>query len=127
MKKSFLLASLMVLPFALASAADAPAKPKRDPGVMFKALDKDADGSLSFDEWKVGMTGQIDPSRQPEVFKKKDGDGDGKLTLPEFMHVPPKEVAKPAAGAKPEAKAEKKPKKAAGEKPAGDKPEASKQ
>jgi hypothetical protein len=121
MKKSLILASLFVVPFAFASAADdAPVKPKRDPGQMFKNLDKDADGTLSFEEWKAGVIGQIDAARQPEVFKKKDADGDGKLTLPEYMHIPPREVPKPATDAKPEKKAKK-------EKPAAEKTSAPKQ
>ncbi len=44
------------------------------------------------------MAGQIDPSRVEEVFKKKDANGDGKLSLSEYMFVPPREAAKPAGG-----------------------------
>ena len=50
-----------------------------------------------------------DPSRVGDVFKKKDADGNGKLTLTEFMFVPPREAAKPVAPAEKGAKKEKKP------------------
>ena len=104
MKSISLLVPLIVLPFGLAIAADpsAPAKPKRDPAQIFKAVDKDADGGISLDEFKASTIGQIDPSRVGDVFKKKDADGDGKLTLAEYMFIPPREPAKPAAT--PEAK-----------------------
>jgi len=100
MKRIFIPATLLVVPFAVAIAADdtpsAPAKPKRDPAELFKAIDRDGDGFLSFEEYKASTIGQIDPSRVESVFKKKDANGDGKLTLSEFMFVPPREPAKPA-------------------------------
>jgi hypothetical protein len=96
MKKSLLLAALLALPFAVVTAADAPAKPKRDQSVIFKAIDQNADGSLSFDEYKASTAGHVDPSRVSDLFKKKDADGDGKLTLSEFSFVPPQEAPKPA-------------------------------
>lgn len=92
MKTSHLIATLTVFPFALTIAADqpaaAPAKPKRDPAKLFKAMDKDADGSISLEEYKAATVGQIDPARVGDVFKKKDTDGNGKLSLPEFMFIP---------------------------------------
>lgn len=106
MKKSFLIVSLLI-PVAIACAAD-PAKPKRDPGQIFKSLDANNDGALSYDEWKGGQVGHIDPSRMPEVFKKKDADGDGKLTLSEYMHIPPRATPKPAAATEKAAKKESK-------------------
>jgi hypothetical protein len=112
MKTLSLFSALFVAPFVLAVAADpsAPAKPKRDPAQLFKAVDKDADGSISLDEFKASTVGQIDPSRVGDVFKKKDADGDGKLTLSEYMFIPHKETPKPAAA--PETGAKKKEKKA---------------
>jgi EF hand len=107
MKTHAILATLIVIPFTLATAADEPAaKPKRDPAVLFKAIDRDADGSISLDEYKVSTVGHIDPSRVGDVFKKKDADGDGKLNLTEFMYVPPREPAKPAAKPEKDAKKE---------------------
>ena len=120
MKTNHLLATLFVLPFALATADEeptaAPAKPKRDPARIFKIMDHDADGFISLDEFKANTVGQIDPSRVDGVFKKKDADGDGKLTLTEFMYVPPREEAKPPVS--PAAKKEKKEKKPAATKEA---------
>lgn len=115
---------LLALPAACALAADpaAPAKPKRDPAQLFKAVDKDGDGGISLDEFKASTVGQIDPSRVGDVFKKKDADGDGKLTLPEYMFIPPKET-KPAASAEAGAKKEKKEKKPAESKSAEPKKE----
>ena len=90
MKSTLIFATLIILPFSLATAADepAPAKPKRDPAKLFKAMDHDGDGSLSLAEYKAATVGQIDPARVGEVFKKKDTNGDGKLTLAEFMIIP---------------------------------------
>jgi hypothetical protein len=96
MKKFAALATLIVLPFALATAADEPAKSKPDPAQTFKKFDRDADGAISLEEYKAGMVGHIAPSRIDEVFKKKDADGDGKLSLPELMYIPPREAATPA-------------------------------
>lgn len=99
MKTTQLLATLLVLPFALAIAADepsaAPAKPKRDPAKLFKAMDQNGDGFISLEEYKAATVGQIDRSRVADVFKKKDADGDGKLSLVEFMYVPAQPAAKP--------------------------------
>ena len=92
----------------MSKSSDAPAKPKRDQSVIFKAIDQNADGSLSFDEYKASTAGHVDPSRVNDLFKKKDADGDGKLTLSEFTFVPPQEAPKPAfAGENKKAKKEK--------------------
>jgi hypothetical protein len=109
MKTKTILATLIVLPFALAIAADEPsaAKPRRDPAQVFKAFDRDADGFVSLEEYKAGTAGHIDPSRVGSVFKKKDSDGDGKLNLTEFMFVPPREAAKPISTPEPSKKAKK--------------------
>lgn len=100
MKTYAILASLIALPFALATAADEPAKPKRDPAVIFKQIDRNSDGGIDLEEYKISTVGHIDPARVGDVFKKKDADADGKLSLTEFMIVPPREPAKPAEEAK---------------------------
>ncbi len=98
MKIQTILATLIALPLVIATAADdAPVKQKRDPAQIFKTIDHDGDGTLSFEEYKASTIGHIDPSRVGDVFKKKDSDGNGKLTLVEFMYVPPREPTKPAA------------------------------
>ena len=90
MKKTLILSAALCASFAAAHAADEPktAKPKRDPAVAFKAMDADADGSVSLAEYTAGMTGKMNPARLDSVFKKKDKDADGKLTLEEFKFVP---------------------------------------
>ena len=114
------MAAFAALPLAVAFAADQPAtstpKPKRDPAQILKGLDHDKDGVLTFEEWKSGMVGNIDPSRMPEIFKKKDADGDGKLTLSEFMFIPPREPSK-VPTVPPTEKGAKKPKDATEKKP----------
>lgn len=89
------------LTLALAALALAPSftaqaeKPKRDPAQLFKLFDRDGDGGVSFEEYKAGMAGQMDPSRVETTFKKKDADGDGKLSMTELMYVPPKATPAP--------------------------------
>ncbi|MGD9811040.1 MAG: hypothetical protein AB7U35_06840 [Sphingobium sp.] len=52
----------------------------------FKALDKDGNNLLSFEEWAV---------RTSDRFAGADGDKDGKLTRAEFATTAPKPVTKP--------------------------------
>lgn len=106
MKKHLLLAALIALPFAMASAEDA-AKPKRDNARIFKHIDQNSDGTLSFEEYKVSTVGHVDPARVEGLFKKKDADGDGKLTLEEYSFIPPQEAPKPAATGEPKKKKDK--------------------
>ena len=90
-------------------------KPKANPEEAFKKLDKDADGSVSLEEFKASPRGQKEPAKAEEYFKKKDKDSNGKLTLEEFKaHAPkpgkkgapdaPKADAPKADEPKPEAK-----------------------
>jgi hypothetical protein len=110
MKLQAILSTLVILPIATAFAADG-AKPKRDPAQIFRGLDANADGALTFEEWKAGMVGHVDPARMPVLFKQKDADADGKLALAEFIYVPPQPVAA-APAEKPKAEKPKKEKKA---------------
>jgi Ca2+-binding EF-hand superfamily protein len=52
----------------------------------FKALDKDGDNLLSFEEWAVATS---------DRFAAADADKDGKLTPAEFATTAPKRSAKP--------------------------------
>lgn len=102
--------TVMAVAMSLSFAEDAkPAKgegkPKMNPEEAFKKLDKDADGSVSLEEFKASPKGQKDPAKAEESFKKKDKDSNGKLTLEEFKAHGPKEGKE---GKKPEAKPEEK-------------------
>jgi hypothetical protein len=79
---------------ALEKAAAAPAAPtetktavlpltKPNPAEAFKKLDANHDGTLSIDEFKASPMAMKDPVKTEELFKKKDKDGNGKLTLEE--------------------------------------------
>ena len=52
----------------------------------FKALDKDKDNLLSFEEWAVATS---------DRFADADANADGKLTPAEFATTAPKRTAKP--------------------------------
>jgi Ca2+-binding EF-hand superfamily protein len=58
-------------------------KPKRDPEAMFKALDKDSDGSLTEAEF-LGKRDGDKATKAKELFAKLDKDKDSKVTLEEF-------------------------------------------
>ena len=71
-------AGLLAGPSAM--AAD---KKKKDPEAVFKKLDKDNDGKLSFDEFKGKRTGKKAEAAEKR-FKKADKDSDKSLNLEEF-------------------------------------------
>jgi hypothetical protein len=102
------LAASSLLAFAEGAAPAAPAapaateKPKRSAEDIFKIFDRDSDGGVTIEEYKIGMTGKMDPARIDGVFKFKDQNGDGKLNVEELMIAPPKATPKPVA--KPAAK-----------------------
>lgn len=58
-----------------------PEKPKMTPEERFKKLDKDANGSLSIDEFR----GKKEASEVEEAFKALDTNGDGAVTLEEYL------------------------------------------
>jgi len=85
--KKFLMMTLLAGLIACVSSDSAFAqkkrKKKRDPEKIFKRLDKNKDGKLSFDEFKGKREGKrLD--RAKKQFKKRDKDKDGFLTLKEF-------------------------------------------
>ncbi len=67
------------------AAEEGAKKPKGNPEEMFKKLDKDANGSVSKEEFLAGPFGKKDPTKAEETFKKKDKDGDGSLSKEEFL------------------------------------------
>lgn len=71
---------------------------KPNPAEAFKKLDANHDGTLSIDEFKASPMAMKDPVKTEELFKKKDKDGNGKLTLEEVsMETKPEEKGiKPA-------------------------------
>ena len=76
-------------PAVPAAKADATAeKPKRDPEVAFKKLDKDSDNAVSKDEFLAGPAGKRDEAKAGTAFGRKDKDKDGKLSLEEFKAQP---------------------------------------
>jgi len=89
--KKFLLAAL-IGSFALTPAFGAKDadKEKKDPAEVFKTLDKDSDGKLTFEEFK----GKRDEEKARKQFDAKDKDKDGNLTLEEFKATKKKKDAK---------------------------------
>lgn len=73
---------------------------------VFKLFDSNSDGSVSLDEYKAGMKGQMAPERVPTVFKIKDLDGDGKLNRTELF-VNPDDILKKDAPKKDDKKTKK--------------------
>lgn len=79
------------------------AKAKPAPEEVFKQLDKDADGSLTLEEFKASPRGKKDPAKAEEMFKKLDKDSNSKLSLEEFKAHGPKADKKGAPEAPKEA------------------------
>lgn len=89
----------------VASAQDAekkegPKKPKRTLEQIFQKLDKDADGSLSFEEFKGKRTEPEQLEKAEQRFKKLDKDGDKSVSLKEFTERRPKKEKKEKKGGK---------------------------
>jgi Ca2+-binding EF-hand superfamily protein len=77
---------------------------KRSPAARFKSMDRDDDGTLTFDEFKGNRQKPEEIEKAEQRFKAMDKDGDKKLTLEEF--TPRKPEGKKAAkqGARKQAK-----------------------
>ena len=71
---------------------------KPNPAEAFKKIDANHDGTLSIDEFKASPMALKDPVKTEELFKKKDKDGNGKLSLEEVsMETKPEDKGvKPA-------------------------------
>ena len=61
----------------------------------FKALDKDGDGVLTFDEFKGNRKKPEAIEQAEQIFKLIDADGDKKLSLKEFVNRPAEARFKP--------------------------------
>lgn len=84
---------------SVASAQDAekkegPKKPKRSLEQIFQKLDKDADGSLTFEEFKGKRTEPEQLEKAEQRFKRLDKDGDKSVSLKEFTERGPKREKK---------------------------------
>jgi hypothetical protein len=75
-----------------------PGAGRPNPAQIFKKLDTDSNGSLSFEEFKVGPLGQKNPERAEKVFAKLDADSDGAVTLEEFKNGRPPRPHGPGKG-----------------------------
>jgi Ca2+-binding EF-hand superfamily protein len=87
----FAVASLALGVAAPSFAADKPKEkaPAKTPAERFKALDKDADGSLSEAELVGKKTGEA-ADKAKKMIAAKDTNKDGKLSLEEYSAAPKK-------------------------------------
>lgn len=71
--------------------AKPPAAPPNSPipEGIFKNLDTNADGFLSFDQFKASPLGQRDAAKAEAILKRMDAHADGKVTLHEFTAYGP--------------------------------------
>ena len=86
-------ACLVGLSVASAQAAEkkeGPKKPKRTPEQIFQKLDKDANGSLTFEEFKGKRTEPEQVEKAEQRFKRLDKDDDKSVSLKEFTEPRPK-------------------------------------
>jgi calmodulin len=67
------------------------------PDTVFKRLDTNGDGNLSFEEFKATPIGKRDETKAEEIFKKWDVNGDGGITLEEFKSKRQDQPAPPSA------------------------------
>ena len=103
-----LLTIISLVPLGIAKAADDAGRPKDAPAAKpaqnkfvemaeknFKMLDKDGDGSLTFDEFKSTRKKPEAIEQAEQIFKLIDTDADGKVTLKEFVNRPAEAKFKP--------------------------------
>lgn len=86
MKTSFTLAALFCATAYISFADEAASKERLEQ--LFKNFDSNGDGSISLEEYKAGMVGNMAPERVAVVFQEKDRDHDGKLSMAELLYVP---------------------------------------
>jgi hypothetical protein len=89
-----LLTVLGLASFSFAAEGDAKkpqgGKPKMSPADMFKKLDKDANGSVSKEEFLASPGAKKDAAKAETAFGKKDKDANGSLSMEEFAAAPKK-------------------------------------
>ena len=68
-------------------------KPKANPEEAFKKMDKDANGSVSKEEFMASPMAKKDAAKAEAAFGKKDKDANGSLSLDEFKAAPKKKAA----------------------------------
>ena len=85
MKKfcSWMLVAACTVAIAAPALAD---KPKKSRDEIFKKMDKDSDGKLTFEEFK----GKRKEDKAKKAFDRMDVNGDAALTLEEFKAGPKK-------------------------------------
>lgn len=72
-----------------------------DPNQLIRRLDQNADGALSFEEFRAGwMVRDLSESQQKAIFATLDANHDGKLTLEDFT-PPPAPAGEPPPPEKP--------------------------
>lgn len=80
MKRKLLIAALtMLLPLSAVAADEGDPSGEK---ALFVALDTNMDGQLSFEEFTAMMRNQV---RAAQLFRAKDRDFNGVLTLEEFV------------------------------------------
>lgn len=85
-----ILATLALAATIHAAEGDAPkkpaegGKPKMNPEEVFKKLDKDANGSLSKEEFMASPQAKKDEAKATERWTKLDKDANGSVTKEEF-------------------------------------------
>lgn len=71
--------------FKRGQGPDMPKPPPVDPRAMIRELDRDGDGGLSFEEFRVGpAVRNLSEDEQEDRFEAQDRDGDQKLTPVDF-------------------------------------------
>jgi len=80
----FLALALALAGVAIAQDQAKPQRPQNRCADRHAALDKDKDGNVTLEEFAAGACPGCDQARVETVFKRRDVNGDGKITAEEF-------------------------------------------